>query len=443
MNVPSRLVPSRLVLVVNSGSSSLKFTVLPAEGGAALVSGLAECLGLPEARLIVKAAGLKSITALTRGDHADAIAGILSVLRAEGLIDRVGAIGHRIVHGGERFTESVVVTPQVIEDIEAVSPLAPLHNPAHLVGLRACIAALPHVPQVAVFDTAFHQTMPREAYTYAVPQSLYRDYGVRRYGFHGTSHRYVSAEAVRFLGLDPRDHGVVVAHLGNGASATAVWNGVSVDTTMGMTPLEGLVMGTRAGDIDVGAVAHVARVTGKSIDAIEALLNKQSGLLGISGVSSDCRTLEAAAEEGHEGAILALDVFAHRLAHHIGGLATALPRLDAVVFTGGIGENSARVRAMTIRRLAAFDIELDEAANAATAGGRSGVISSPARNGRHSPIAAVIPTDEEGLIAADAARLAGLDDFVAPMVADGLPLGELAAADAGNVVSLDAQRLTH
>lgn len=414
----------RLVLVVNSGSSSLKFTVLPVGGGEALVSGLAECLGLCEARLIVKENGLRSVVDLAQGDHAGALAAIFEHLDHEGLLDRIAVVGHRIVHGGERFTESVLVTPQVIADIEAVSSLAPLHNPAHLVGLRACLEALPGVPQVTVFDTAFHQTMPKAAYTYAVPQSLYREHGVRRYGFHGTSHRYVAGEAVRLMGLDPNDHGIVIAHLGNGASATAVLNGRSVDTTMGLTPLEGLVMGTRSGDIDVGAVGHIARTTGKSLEEIETLLNKESGLLGISGLSSDCRTLEAAAAEGHEGAILALEVFVHRLARHIGGLATSLSRLDAIVFTGGIGENSVRIRAMTISRLAAFGFRLDEAANAGCVGGRPGLISQG-----HGPVAVVIPTDEEGLIAADAARLAGLDH---EEVVSGI-LPQIAAAEVARV----------
>ncbi|MBV5262660.1 acetate/propionate family kinase [Pinisolibacter aquiterrae] len=393
----------RLVLVVNSGSSSLKFTVLPAGGGAAILSGVAECLGLAEARLIVKENGVKTIVDLVRGDHAEALATLFAHLDEDALLDRVAVIGHRVVHGGERFTESVLVTPRVIADIEAVSALAPLHNPAALIGLCACLEALPGVPQVAVFDTAFHQTMPRAAWTYALPQALYRDHGIRRYGFHGTSHRCVSARAVDLLGLDPDDHGIVVAHLGNGASATAVLDGRSVDTTMGLTPLEGLVMGTRSGDLDVGVVAHLARVGGRSLAEIETLLNKESGLLGLSGLSSDCRTLEAAADEGHPGAILALEVFVHRLARHIGGLATSLPRLDAVVFTGGIGENSSRIRAMTLARLAAFGFDLDETSNVTCVGGREGRIS---RGGP--PVAVVVPTDEEGLIAADAARLAGI-----------------------------------
>jgi acetate kinase len=315
----------------------------------------------------------------------------------------VAVVGHRVVHGGERFTASALVTSEVLADIEAVSALAPLHGPANLLGIRACMQSLPSVPQVVVFDTAFHQTMPPAAFTYAIPQRFYRDQGVRRYGFHGTSHRYVAREALSVLELDPRDHGLVIAHLGNGASATAVSNGLSVDTTMGMTPLEGLVMGTRSGDIDFGAVAHIARTTNLGLDDLDAVLNKQSGLLGISELSSDCRTLEQAAKTGHAGALLALDVFVHRLARHIGGLAASLNRFDALVFTGGIGENSALVRAKTIEHLRVFGFTLDGDANERMVGGRSGHISSSRQ-----PIAAVIPTDEEGLIANDAASIAGL-----------------------------------
>ncbi|MCE1236045.1 MAG: acetate kinase [Hyphomicrobiales bacterium] len=396
---------ARLVLVVNSGSSSLKFTVLPCDGGEALVSGLAERLGSPEARLVLKRNGDKTVVDVPDADHSVALYRIFAHLDGDGLLDRIGAVGHRVVHGGERFSESVRLDEAVIADIEAVSALAPLHNPANLVGIRACLAALPEVPQIAVFDTAFHQTMPPAAWAYAVPDAWRRDHGVRRYGFHGTSHRHVSAEAARVLGLPAEDHGLVVAHLGNGASATAILNGRSVDTTMGLTPLEGLVMGTRSGDIDVGVVTHVAAVTGKSLAEIETILNKESGLLGLSGLSNDCRTLEAAAAEGHAGAELALEVFVHRLARHIGGLATSLPRLDALVFTGGIGENSARIRAMTLARLRVFGFELDAEANAATFGGRLGRISRGA-----GPVALVVPTDEEGLIARDAVRLAGFSD---------------------------------
>jgi len=394
---------SELVLVINSGSSSLKFAVIPALGGKPLVTGLAECLGLPDSRLVVKSGDTKTPSSLDGGGHDAALATILRHLDAANLLKRVAVVGHRVVHGGERFTASVLVTPQVLIDLEPVSALAPLHGPANLLGIHACMHSLPSVPQVVVFDTAFHQTMPPAAFTYAIPQRFYRDQGVRRYGFHGTSHRYVAREAISVLDLNPRDHGLVIAHLGNGASATAVSNGLSVDTTMGMTPLEGLVMGTRSGDIDFGAVAHIARTTNLGLDELDAMLNKQSGLLGVSELSSDCRTLEQAAKEGHAGAILAIDVFVHRLARHIGGLAASLNRFDALVFTGGIGENSALIRARTIEHLRAFGFTLDGDANDRMFGGRAGRI-----NGSHGPIAAVIPTDEEGLIASDAATIVGL-----------------------------------
>jgi acetate kinase len=394
---------TELVLVINCGSSSLKFSVIPARGGKPVLSGLAECLGLADARLVVKSAATNTATSLDGGAHAAALAAILDTLRAQDLLDQIAAVGHRVVHGGERFTDSVLLTPQVLADIEAVSALAPLHNPANVLGIRACLQGLPSVPQVAVFDTAFHQTMKPAAFTYAIPQRLYRDQSVRRYGFHGTSHRYVASEAVDLLRLDPQDHGIIIAHLGNGASATAVRNGESVDTSMGMTPLEGLVMGTRSGDIDFGAVAYIARTSDLALDDLDAMLNKQSGLLGISELSSDCRTLEQAVNAGHAGAILALDVFVHRLARHIGGLAASLHRFDGLIFTGGIGENSALIRARTIESLGVFGFTLDEEANERTKGGCAGRISRSRR-----PIAFVIPTDEEGLISSDAAAIAGL-----------------------------------
>lgn len=394
---------SELVLVINCGSSSLKFSVIPARGGKPVLSGLAECLGLPDARLVVKSAATNTGSSLDGGAHAEALTAILDTLGDLNLLDQIGAVGHRVVHGGERFTDSVLITPAVIADIEAVSALAPLHNPANLLGIRVCMQGLPSVPQIAVFDTAFHQTMPPAAFSYAIPQRLYRDQGVRRYGFHGTSHRYVAQRAIDLLHLDPGDHGIVIAHLGNGASATAVRNGESVDTSMGMTPLEGLVMGTRSGDIDFGAVAYIARTTDLALDDVDAMLNKQSGLLGISELSSDCRTLEQAAKAGHAGAILALDVFVHRLARHIGGLAASLHRFDGLIFTGGIGENSALIRARTIESLRVFGLTLNQQANIRTVGGSSGRISRSRR-----PSAFVIPTDEEGMICSDAAAVAGL-----------------------------------
>ncbi|QIN63495.1 Propionate kinase [Caballeronia sp. SBC1] len=364
-----------LILVINSGSSSLKFTLLPANGDRPLFSGIAERLGTDgTASLTLKRGASTFIEPLAEGTHAQALQMILMHLRRNGWLAHVAVVGHRVVHGGERFATSVRITPEVIRDIEAVSALAPLHNTANLLGILCCMEDLPSIPQVAVFDTAFHQTLPRGAYTYSIPQRFYREHGIRRYGFHGTSIRYVSAKAVKLLGLDPDDHGLVIAHLGNGASASSVEDGKCVDTSMGMTPLEGLVMGTRSGDLDVGAAAQIGRIAGLDLAGVEMLLNRESGLLGVSELSSDCRALETAAEAGHPGATLALEVFVHRLARYVGALATSLRRLDAVVFTGGIGENSARVRAMTLRHLGIFNLVLDESANQYAVRGMSGRI---------------------------------------------------------------------
>ena len=391
-----------LILVLNSGSSSLKFAVHDTGTRAPVLAGLAERLGATDPVISFRDPGRRWAGHLPEATHAAALDAVLGALSAHGWLDALTAVGHRIVHGGERFTASALVTPAVLADIEACNALAPLHNPPALLGVRVALERLPAIPHVAVVDTAFHQTMPPEAYLYALPTALYRDHGVRRYGFHGTSHRFVAGEAVARLGLDPTDHGLVIAHLGNGASATAVQDGFSVDTSMGMTPLEGLVMGTRCGDLDAGIVLHLMREAGLSAEQMDALLNKQSGLLGLSGLSNDCRTLQAAADGGHDGARIALEVFAHRLARHIGGLAMALRRLDAVVFTGGIGENSARVRAMAMARLRPLGLVPDAVANARTVGGEAGVISA---NGTF-PLAAVIPTNEEWMIACDTAALA-------------------------------------
>ncbi len=386
-----------LVLVVNCGSSSVKFGVFAGSGREPLLSALAENLGQPESRLVVKEKGEKTEMSLDGGSHDVALQKLLGILDQKGWLSSVVAVGHRMVHGGERFSASTLITDEILREMDALSNLAPLHNPANILGVRTAMAALPSVPHVAVFDTAFHATMPPAAFTYAIPQDCYRNLGVRRYGFHGTSHRFVAMEAVELLGLDPNDHGLVIAHLGNGASATAVLNGKSVDTSMGFTPLEGLVMGTRSGDIDPGAVFHIARQDGLSIDDLDTLLNRKSGLLGLSGLSNDCRTLENAENEGHEGAKLALDVFVHRLARYIGGLATSLDRLDAVIFTGGIGENSATMRQRTIERLSAFGIKLDKETNAQMFGGSCGVITSKDSKAA----AAVIATNEEWMIAHD------------------------------------------
>lgn len=392
-----------LILVINSGSSSLKFALFSTAERKPLASGLAERLGQPDATMRFDVDGERKKFALDRTDHSGAVDALLAFLKEHGWFEAVAAIGHRVVNGGERFTKSEIITGNdMIEEIGAC-PFAPLHNPAHAIGMRATFAHFPGLPQVAVFDTAFHQTMKPEAYLYALPRKYYRDLGVRRYGAHGTSHRYVSGEAIRILGLDPDDSGVVVCHLGNGSSATAVLNGKCVDTSMGLTPLEGLVMGTRTGDVDFGALAYIAKKTGLDVDGLEKMVNRESGLLGLSELSNDCRTLTEAAQNGNHQAEETLDVFVFRLCRYIGALTAALPRLDAVAFTGGIGENSAYIRAKTLSRLSALGLDLDAEANAKIYGGKSGIVSKSKK-----PVAIVIPTDEEWMIAEDTAELAGL-----------------------------------
>lgn len=391
-----------LVLVINCGSSSLKFSVFPDNGDAPLLSGLAEKLGLQDACMTFRdAMGNTTTGPLCETSHLCALKTLFTRLESLALLPRICAIGHRVAHGGSEFTQSVLLTESVIARIRALSALAPLHNPANLTGIDAAIALLPSLPQVAVFDTAFHQTLPAEAYTYAIPRVYQEQYQVRRYGFHGTSHRFIAAEAVARLHLDPADHGILIAHLGNGSSVCAVKNGESVDTSMGMTPLEGLVMGTRCGDLDFGAAAYIAQATGQSIDALYKMANNESGLLGISGLSSDCRTLQEARSNGCPRATLAIDVMVHRLARHLGAHLASLHRFDALIFTGGIGENSSLVRALTAQRLAVFGVRIDAAKNAQMSGGRQGVISLAG-----SPTVVVMQTNEEKMIAQDAAKIA-------------------------------------
>lgn len=392
---------SSLILVINCGSSSIKFAVMQPCQDSPVLSGLAECIGLQDARITFKSPQTdKKTVALTTGDHKDALNALVQELRDRALIDSIGAIGHRVAQGGSVFAESALITPTTIVKIEELATLAPLHNPANLQGIHCALEVFPTLLQVAVFDTSFHQTLTPAAYTYAIPHQYLREHQVRRFGFHGTSHKYVANEAVKMLGLNPDDHGLVVAHLGNGSSVCAVKNGISVDTSMGMTPLEGLVMGTRSGDIDFAAVAYIGKVTNKSVADLEQMLNKESGLLGISELSSDCRTLEEARKAGHAGASLAIDVFVHRLARHIGAHAMSLDRLNAIIFTGGIGENSTLIRELTINHLKVLGIELDSDQNNQLYGGRSGVISRG-----EGPVAVVINTNEEKMIALDTDRI--------------------------------------
>ncbi|MGK2856008.1 MAG: acetate/propionate family kinase [Thermoanaerobaculia bacterium] len=389
------------ILVLNCGSSSLKFAVIDPDVAVEHVSGIAQRLGSPEATLDVKRNGAKSSRPIPGALHDEALHAVVDVLRELGLADGLLAVGHRVVHGGARFAGSMAITPEVIAKVEECIPLGPLHNPPNLVGIRIAQKLFPGLLQVAVFDTAFHQTMPPVAYTYPVPLEWLEKHGVRRYGFHGTSHRFVAREAVRLAGLPEDDHAIVTAHLGNGCSATAVRNGRSVDTTMGLTPLEGLMMGTRSGWIDPAIVGHVADATGKSTKEMLDVLNKKSGLLGVSGISNDMRTVEEAAAKGDERAGLALDLFCYVLAKAIAGLVVPLGRLDALVFTGGIGENSTTVRAMTLGRLEFLGLTLDAAANATHGRTQHGRITTSIR-----PQALVVPTNEELMIAEDAEQIA-------------------------------------
>ncbi|MCL9774028.1 propionate kinase [Vibrio methylphosphonaticus] len=390
------------VLVINCGSSSMKFSVLPTGENEPVLSGVAEKLGLSDAFISIKdSQGKKSVFELAEGTHAEALKKLFATMSTLQLMDSLCAIGHRVAHGGSEFSDSVLVTEEIIAKIEQLSDLAPLHNPANLVGIETAMTLLPTIPNVAVFDTAFHQTMSEEAYTYAIPLELRDEHKVRRYGFHGTSHRFVAIETVKRLDLDKYNHGIIVAHLGNGSSVCAVKDGISVDTSMGMTPLEGLVMGTRCGDLDFGAAVYIANSTKQSLDSVYSLSNSQSGLLGVSGLSSDCRELEQARSKGNKRAALAIDVLVHRLARHIGGHLASLDRIDALVFTGGIGENSVLIRELVIQKLAVFGFKLDKEKNATTKGGEWGVVSTV-----NSPAIVVLPTNEEKVIAQDAAALA-------------------------------------
>jgi propionate kinase len=393
-----------LVLVINCGSSSLKFSLIPFADGEPVLSGLAEKLGHAEACITLKdIAGSKYVQALPEANHLSALTVLFAELNQRQLLPAVKAIGHRVAHGGNEFKHSVALNSEVIEKIRALSGLAPLHNPANLIGIEAAMALLPAIPQIAVFDTAFHQTLAPEAYTYAIPLEYQERYQVRRYGFHGTSHRYIAAEAINAFDLDPEDHGILIAHLGNGSSVCAVKNGKSVDTSMGMTPLEGLVMGTRCGDLDFGAAAYIASCTGQNIESLYKMVNNESGLYGLSGLSSDCRTLQEARSQGNARATLAIDVMVHRLTRHLGAHLTSLHRLDALIFTGGIGENSSLVRELTVKRLGVIGLQLDKEKNQRTFGGVSCVISKG-----NSPLVAVLPTNEEKMIAMDAVAISSV-----------------------------------
>ncbi|EAP1054805.1 propionate kinase [Salmonella enterica] len=387
-----------VVLVINCGSSSIKFSVLDVATCDVLMAGIADGMNTENAFLSIN--GDKPIN-LSHSNYEDALKAIAFELEKRDLTDSVALIGHRIAHGGELFTQSVIITDEIIDNIRRVSPLAPLHNYANLSGIDAARRLFPAVRQVAVFDTSFHQTLAPEAYLYGLPWEYFSSLGVRRYGFHGTSHRYVSRRAYELLDLDEKNSGLIVAHLGNGASICAVRNGQSVDTSMGMTPLEGLMMGTRSGDVDFGAMAWIAKETGQTLSDLERVVNKESGLLGISGLSSDLRVLEKAWHEGHERARLAIKTFVHRIARHIAGHAASLHRLDGIIFTGGIGENSVLIRQLVIEHLGVLGLTLDVEMNKQPNSHGERIISADPSQ----VICAVIPTNEEKMIALDAIHL--------------------------------------
>ncbi len=393
------------ILVLNCGSSSIKYKLFDMEHKSVIAQGGIEKIGLPDSFLkLTLPDGTKKILEKDIPEHTVGVEFILHTLTSPeyGAIksmNEIGAVGHRMVHGGEKFSQSVLLTGEVIRAFEACNDLAPLHNPANLKGVHAIEAILPDVPQVGVFDTAFHQTMPDYAYMYAVPLELYKKYGIRRYGFHGTSHRYVSQRVCQFLGIKPEGQRIITCHIGNGASISAVKDGKCVDTSMGLTPLEGLMMGTRSGDIDAGAVTYIMEKEHLDPSGVSNLLNKKSGVLGIFGKSSDMRDLEAAVAAGDPNAILAENMYFYRIKKYIGAYAAALGGADVIVFTGGVGENQASARWGACSGLEYMGVELDAEKNKVR--GEEAVISADSSKVK----VVVIPTDEELMIATDTAAI--------------------------------------
>lgn len=394
------------ILVINCGSSSLKYQLINAETEQVLAVGLCERIGI-DGQLTHKVNGkkVKDEEKMAMPNHEVAVKIVLEQLTdaSYGVIkslDEIGAVGHRVVHGGEKFSSSVVITEEVEKAIEECNDLAPLHNPANLIGINACKAALPGVPMVAVFDTAFHQTMPEKAYLYGIPSEYYEKYKIRRYGFHGTSHSFVSKRLAELAGLDINNSKLIVCHIGNGGSVTAVLNGKSIDTTMGLTPLEGMIMGTRCGNIDPAIIEFIAHKENKTIDEIMTILNKKSGLLGMSGgISSDFRDILAATDEGNKMAKATMDAFIYRIAKFVGAYAAAMNGVDAIAFTAGIGENAIPVRKGVLEYLTYLGVELDEEAN--NVHGDERAITTP-----NSKVKAyIVPTNEELAIARETLAL--------------------------------------
>ena len=393
------------ILVLNCGSSSIKYALYNMDDRSVMTSGGAERVGLDNAFVKVKLAnGEKKQIMHDIPEHTEGVKFIFSLLTDPEIgviksLDEIDAVGHRMVHGGEKFSESVIITPEVIEAFTACSDLAPLHNPANLKGVNAVSELMPGLPQVGVFDTAFHQTMPAKAYLYAVPYELYEKYGVRRYGFHGTSHRYVSKRACEFLGIPQEGCKMVTAHIGNGGSLAAVVDGKCVDTTMGLTPLEGVMMGTRSGDIDGGAVAFIQKKLGLDADGISNLLNKKSGVFGLCGFS-DMRDVESAAESGEPKAVMTQESYFYRIKKYIGAYAAAMGGIDVLVFTAGVGENQTGMREQACEGLEFMGIKIDKEVNSGIRG-KEAVISTPDSKVK----VVVIPTDEELMIATDTMAL--------------------------------------
>ncbi len=394
------------VLVINCGSSSLKYQLINSDSEAVLAKGLCERIGI-DGRLVYQKAGLdKEITEADMPTHKQAIQMVLDALvnaktGAIASLSEIDAVGHRVVHGGEKFEESTILTDEVMAAIEECNDLAPLHNPANLIGINACKELMPDTPMVGVFDTAFHQTMPRKAYLYGLPLEYYQKYKVRRYGFHGTSHSFVSKRLAEFAGLDLNHSKLIVAHLGNGASISAVVDGKCVDTSMGLTPLEGLVMGTRSGDIDPAIMEFIAKKEDLDIDGIMNVLNKKSGVQGLSQISSDFRDLEAAYDKGDQRAIDAVEVFSYRVAKYIGSYVAAMNGVDAIAFTAGIGENTEIVRKLVCGYLGYLGVTLDMEANKVH--GEERMLSTPDSRVK----VCVIPTNEELAICRETVALVG------------------------------------
>ncbi|WP_285491650.1 acetate kinase [Staphylococcus haemolyticus] len=397
---------SSLVLAINAGSSSLKFQLIRMPEETLVTKGLIERIGIKDSIFTIEVNGEKIKDVKDIKDHEEAINIMLDSFKQHGIIDDINDIagtGHRVVHGGELFPTSALVTDKVEEQIESLSELAPLHNPANLMGIRAFRKLLPNIPHVAVFDTSFHQSMPEQSYLYSLPYQYYKDYGIRKYGFHGTSHKYVSQRAAEIMNKPIEELRIISCHIGNGASIAAIDGGESIDTSMGFTPLAGVTMGTRSGNIDPALIPFIMQKTGQNAEEVLNVLNKESGLLGISGTSSDLRDLESDAEEGKERVQLALDVFASRIHKYIGSYATRMHGVDVIVFTAGVGENSSTVRAKVLEGLEFMGIYWDPKKNEAIHG-EEGFINYP-----HSPVKViVIPTNEEVMIARDTVKFGEL-----------------------------------